>query len=543
MTMLRYLAAILVGLAVSVHPAAAVPSDRKDDGPAARTPAKEAAEPPTTAEVVGDDDKAREASRQAARRRARRIAKINRRLYKLFRAGRYEKCTPLLHEILEIDPNNDTAWYNLACVHSKAGRQAKAVESLVTAVEEGYSGFRHMERDPDLDAIRDTPGYRDLIARRDEIQRRRAERVRDRLREEFGAGYLYEIDHERKLVFATNVDRQTLEEMKTRLTAYASAQWAGLFEHGFDRYLAIVIPRGRDWRWGRAVGGFYSRAAHMLVARTVGMTLVHEFTHALHYADQDGLGQQHPIWVSEGLATLFETSAVIDGRAVPQPNRRLNLLQHLLRKRREIPLDELLAYSHRKFMRNSMTAYAQSRYLMMYLHRRGLLKRWYDAYTAGYEEDPNGGKALEAVLDQPLDEAQRDWRNWVLAQRPPVLRLPAEHAYIGIQLRQHVDGVRIARVVPGSGAAEAGLGVGDVILRIDGERIVEPGHLLRVVSECEVGDQIRLHIRRGTAYRDVDVTLGAMPRKLSRPRRPRKKPPQTRPAKEPAKKGKLKKAG
>ena len=34
-----------------------------------------------------------------------------------------------------------------------------------------------------------------------------------------------EVDHARKLVFATDIDRRTLEEIKTYLTAYANAQF------------------------------------------------------------------------------------------------------------------------------------------------------------------------------------------------------------------------------------------------------------------------------------------------------------------------------
>ncbi|MGB2822486.1 MAG: tetratricopeptide repeat protein, partial [Phycisphaerae bacterium] len=388
--------------------------------------------------------------------KARRIAGINRRLVRLFEAGKYTECRPLLQQILEIDPNNSIAWYNLACVYSRVGRKDKAVESLNTAVEHGYSGFRHLERDPDLEAIRKTPGYKRLIDRKDEIQRQRAARIRDHLREQFGEGYIYEIDHDRKLVFATNVDRRTLVEMKQRLTAYAAAQWKGLFTHPFERYLTIVIPRSSDWRWpGR--GGFYSRGPHMLYARTVGLTLVHEFTHALHAADQDGFGQDHPIWITEGLATLFESSRIVAGRAVPQPNRRLNMLQGILRRKRTIPFGQFVRYSHPKFMSDPMTAYAQCRYMLMYLHSKGLLKRWYDAYTAGYDGDRSGATALTEVCGKELAEIEADWKKWVMELDAPVLRLPPEHAYLGIQLQAGVDGVRIARVVPDSGADEAGL--------------------------------------------------------------------------------------
>jgi hypothetical protein len=35
-------------------------------------------------------------------------------------------------------------------------------------------------------------------------------------------------------------------------------------------------------------------------------TIAHEFTHALHFADMEALGQTHPIWEREGLGSLYE---------------------------------------------------------------------------------------------------------------------------------------------------------------------------------------------------------------------------------------------
>jgi tetratricopeptide (TPR) repeat protein len=471
--------------------------------------------------------------------KARKIATLNRKLIRLFQAGKFKECEPVLREILEIDPRNNVAWYNLACYHSRVGQKDKAIESLNKAVEYGYSAFGHLQRDPDLEPIRKTSGFKKLLARKDQIHREQAAKVRDRPRKPFGDGYLYEIDHDRKLVFATNVDRRTLDDMKRRLTAYASAQWKGLFTHPFERYLTIVIPKSSDWARPE-MGGFYSRAAHMLHARTVGLTLVHEFTHALHAADQDGLGQMHPIWLTEALATLFESSKVVNGSAEPQPNRRLYVLQMFVRRKRTLPFKDLMEFDHPTFMTHAAIAYAQGRYMMVYLYQKGVLKKWYDAYTAGYEDDRTGAKAMEKVLGKKLAEIEKDWGKWVLQQEPPVLRLPPKHAYIGIQLRPGVDGVHVVRVVPGSGAHKAGLKADDVIVKIDGERTIDPGHLMNIVYQHEVGDKLKLQYRRDGKYRTVTVTLGAMPEPPRRgPRRPRRgrRPapkPATRPATGPA---------
>lgn len=120
---------------------------------------------------------------QEAREKARQIAAINRQISQLFNQGEYAECEPLLEDILEINPSDGAAWYNLACVHSRMARKDRAVECLNTAVSCGYTDFQHIQRDADLDAIRRTEGYKKLIARKDEVHRQRAEKIHSQLRQ------------------------------------------------------------------------------------------------------------------------------------------------------------------------------------------------------------------------------------------------------------------------------------------------------------------------------------------------------------------------
>ena len=66
--------------------------------------------------------------------------------------------------------------------------------------------------------------------------------------------------------------------------------------------------------------------------------MIHEFTHALHWADQEARGQNHPIWIAEGFATLAETSEIENGHLVPLPNPRLNYLKKAVQSDKLIPL-------------------------------------------------------------------------------------------------------------------------------------------------------------------------------------------------------------
>ena len=114
----------------------------------------------------------------------------------------------------------------------------------------------------------------------------------------------------------------------------------------------------------------------------------------------------------------------------------------------------------------------------------------------------------------------------------------AEYAYIGVssqalypQLAQKLGidsefGALVARVVPGGPADKAGLqgadGTiqfqaaeyetgGDVIVEVEGHKIVQPDALIRVVGEKEPGEQLELTILRDNKRQTVDVTLGKRP--------------------------------
>ena len=478
----------------------------------------------------------RKARQQMAKMR--RIMALNSESIEHFKAGRLDRCKAKLEDILKIDPNNDIAHYNLACVYSRRKKFGKAIEELNAAVSGGYTAFGYMERDPDLDALRNLPGYKKILMRRDKIQRGRAARILASLKRRFGEDFICEIDHDSKLVFATDIDTHTLKELKVSLLKYARAQWKMLFDNRFDEYVTVVIPRVAGDLPAR-LGGAYDPSKRQLIVRSIGMVLTHEFTHALHFADQSALGQAHPIWVIEGLATLFESSRMVGGVAEPLPNHRANIIKGIVRRKATIPWPEFFKLSHREFMSKNSTAYPQGRYIFMYLHEKGLLKKWYDAYTSGYEKDDSGAKAIEKVTGKSLKKAEAAWLAWVAKLKEVPLRLSASQAYIGVQLARQVDGLRIVRVVPRSAADRAGLKGDDVIVKLDGRRMVDIGELLRTVTSHKVGDRVKIEFRRGDKYKTVTAKLGAVPKDLTstrrrRPPRRHKGKPRTQPAKKKA---------
>lgn len=88
---------------------------------------------------------------------------------------------------------------------------------------------------------------------------------------------------------------------------------------------------------------------------------------------------------------------------------------------------------------------------------------------------------------------------------------PIETAFLGISGTEPTQGelgVLITGVVPSSPAEGAGLAVGDLITSIDGSRVESMVQLAAEVRKHQPGDQVTIHLTRGSGQLDIDVTLG-----------------------------------
>ena len=70
-------------------------------------------------------------------------------------------------------------------------------------------------------------------------------------------------------------------------------------------------------------------------------------------------------------------------------------------------------------------------------------------------------------------------------------------------------GLYVADVAPGSGAAQAGLQHGDIITKVNGNKVYESSDLQEPVARLQPGDKINLTILRGNDEKNVNVTLKA----------------------------------
>jgi len=84
-------------------------------------------------------------------------------VYDLYQAGDYEGVIANGREAIEAHPQYGGPLYNLACVESLAGHAQDSIRHLRMAIE-AYPAFRDVARsDSDFDAIRDEPGFRELV--------------------------------------------------------------------------------------------------------------------------------------------------------------------------------------------------------------------------------------------------------------------------------------------------------------------------------------------------------------------------------------------
>jgi len=75
----------------------------------------------------------------------------------------YRKAEEHYLKALEIQPAEYIAMYNLACIFSLQKKIDRAIEWLQKAVDAGYNDFGWMEKDTDLDNLRDDPRYKEMI--------------------------------------------------------------------------------------------------------------------------------------------------------------------------------------------------------------------------------------------------------------------------------------------------------------------------------------------------------------------------------------------
>ena len=75
----------------------------------------------------------------------------------------YEKAIEMMDSIIAREEDRAGNYYDAACLYARMGNKQKALEYLEKSLELGYRRFAHIERDQDMDPIRDMEEFKALI--------------------------------------------------------------------------------------------------------------------------------------------------------------------------------------------------------------------------------------------------------------------------------------------------------------------------------------------------------------------------------------------
>jgi hypothetical protein len=442
------------------------------------------------------------------------IRQLHGRAIRLLQDKKFKQAIELYEKVLRTDPKDSTALYNLACAYALMGDKNKGIKYLRMSVAAGYTNFSHMDRDTDLDSLRDHRGYKELLKKRDEIQLKSAHVQLEKLKQQFGEGYTYEIEETRKLIFATNRSLETLQRMKDHLFRFADAQWKMLWDNKPSYYITVICPdRATFQKMARpGVGGWYNPGSKMLTCGDIGMTLDHEFTHSLHFADQEAKRMGAPIYIIEGFATLFESSGFVGDKLVPRKiSNRFQAIRRATERKGHVAWEQFRVCQQAQY---GGFHYAQGRYMMVYIYENDKLKKWYDTYCETYKQDRTGKAAYEKVFGKGFTAIEQDWIVWMNGLKyEPRKSVRAGGPFLGVQSEECEQGIALYQVVADSPADKGGLCEGDILTHAEGKEIKTHNDFIDFLNEHKPGDTVKFKVIRGKKKRTITVTLGTRPRR------------------------------
>lgn len=313
--------------------------------------------------------------------------------------------------------------YDDARASCRAGKADEAARLLLAAIRAGFDDVSHLRREGDLRALRDHPIFRAILAARDAADPFLAERRLEAWRSAHDpAAYRYEADAGRHLAYASALQLDAHARMRIEVEALWDHLAASLFAPPRHEIL-IVLPTPAD---GAAmlpdshVHGHYSHRAGRLVAREPGRALRHELVHALHQSHMDALGEEHPAWIQEGLACLYESwEPGDDGSIEYPPNDRDEIVRLLAARSQLLSWEAIMSMSATDLARQAPRAYPQLRSMMRFVAATAGLPAWYAAYVERIDADETGAAALESALGLPLAELERQWLRSLQDGREP----------------------------------------------------------------------------------------------------------------------------
>ena len=77
----------------------------------------------------------------------------------------YDRSISVLVQSAKLQPDNPGIYYNMACMYAMQNKKTESIQRLKTAFKKGYKNCRSARNDKDLDSVRTTTGYDELMDR------------------------------------------------------------------------------------------------------------------------------------------------------------------------------------------------------------------------------------------------------------------------------------------------------------------------------------------------------------------------------------------
>jgi putative serine protease PepD len=135
--------------------------------------------------------------------------------------------------------------------------------------------------------------------------------------------------------------------------------------------------------------------------------------------------------------------------------------------------------------------------------------------TAIIENSQNIGFAIAIDSAKPILQQIQDGEGSITPDTPRLGVSTVPLDTVGSATRERLgietdEGAFVVDVTPGSGAADAGLEQGDVIIAVDGESITSNERLGEIIREREPGDTIEIEIERGGEEQTLTAQIGRL---------------------------------
>ncbi len=79
--------------------------------------------------------------------------------------GKFDAGLEIDEQLSKLCPKDPMVFYNLACSYALTKRQEQAAVALARAIEVGYSDFKWLMKDPDLESLRKHPAFDKVLTK------------------------------------------------------------------------------------------------------------------------------------------------------------------------------------------------------------------------------------------------------------------------------------------------------------------------------------------------------------------------------------------